>query len=355
MKKVVWLKDENMAKWDEFVEKHPFGWICHLSKWRDILEKSFRHIKGHFLAIVDDESDNVLAGLPIYFVKSWLVGNRLVSAPFSTLFDPLISSNEDMKLIFPKVIELYEQLGADWIEIRTLFSTRLITDSKLKVSRHDKHHYLALDNDLESIMKSFHRTCVRKNIKRAISSRLQLREVDDIHDLKNCYRLLYMTRRDLGLPPVPFGFFKSIWDILRASKNVIFLIAELNDQPVAALMLLRFRDRISAEYLGWDRKFERMSPSVFIYWEAIKYAHAQGLRNFGFGRTFSLNRGLMDFKGRWTSDVMDFTELYYPKSFQNITEAKEFSWKYKLVRKISGSVPDFIFRRIGNFCYRHLG
>jgi hypothetical protein len=42
------LKD---GQWDEFIENHPLGWICHLSGWKRVLEKSFKHIRGYYLVL----------------------------------------------------------------------------------------------------------------------------------------------------------------------------------------------------------------------------------------------------------------------------------------------------------------
>ena len=78
MKRVVWPKPEHMSRWDTFVKKHPFRWLSHLSAWKQVLEMSFKHIRGHFLAIRDYDSNRVVAGLPVYTVKVWLTGNKLV-------------------------------------------------------------------------------------------------------------------------------------------------------------------------------------------------------------------------------------------------------------------------------------
>jgi len=60
-------------RWDKFVESHPFGWVCHLSGWKQVLEKSFKHIQGYCFVLVD-ENDNIKAGLPVYELKSCLAG-----------------------------------------------------------------------------------------------------------------------------------------------------------------------------------------------------------------------------------------------------------------------------------------
>lgn len=126
MKRVVWLKPEQMSQWDSFIEKDPLGLIYHLSGWKQVLEKSFNHIHGYFLAIEDDDSEEILAGIPIYAVKTWLTGNRLVSIPFTALCDPLISTPRDLELMWPAVTDLYEKTGACYIELRARVSNPLM-------------------------------------------------------------------------------------------------------------------------------------------------------------------------------------------------------------------------------------
>ena len=55
-------------RWDRFVESHPFGWICHLSGWKKMLESTFPHIKGHYIALLDSNG-NIQAALPIFEVR----------------------------------------------------------------------------------------------------------------------------------------------------------------------------------------------------------------------------------------------------------------------------------------------
>ncbi|MEI6126677.1 MAG: GNAT family N-acetyltransferase [Pseudomonadota bacterium] len=356
MKKVVLLKPDDMPQWDVFVGQHPYGSICHLSSWQDVLKKSFAHIEGHFFALLDDETSEILAGLPVYTVKSRLTGNRLVSAPFANLFDPLISKPEDMEILLAHIIELYKKTKSSYIEIRSLLSTPLIKTTRLKSSCMFKHHYLSLNETPDIVMKKFHRTCVRKNIKNAVKANLRINIAENKQQLYVFYKLYFRTRKDIGLPPLPYKFFEAVWDVFCSSAKVIFLIAELNQHPVAGLMVFKFKNRLSAEYLGWDRSFHALRPTTYIYWEAIKLAVAQGCDVFDFGRTAIHNNGLLAFKRRWGTEEVDMTDFFYPKEFMHKNSAgNEASWKYQLVKKSCEWSPDFLFQLIGNFCYRHMG
>jgi hypothetical protein len=345
------LKD---SQWDEFVENHPFGWICHLSGWKRVLEKSFKHIKGNYLVLRNDNRD-ITAALPIFEVRSWLTGNRLVSIPFATLCDPLISTGQEMEDLLEGALRLLKEFRASYIEIRSFRASSFVQTEKLAVRHFYKHHSLELKADPEELKKSFHRSCVRQRIARSLRSDLELRMGVGESDLQRFYRLYILTRKRLGLPPQPYVFLKSIWEIFSSSKRVTLLLAEQRGQPIAGLMLLKFKDRVSAEFSASDEAFYDMSPNHFLFWEAIKFAYDEGYKIFDFGRTAPSNETLMDFKARWGTEVTELPQYYYPKQVCQEFDRKGESISYRFLKEICENAPASALQYFGHFCYRHLG
>lgn len=350
----IWISENSAAKWDTFVYNHPYGSIGNLFSWKRIIEESFNHIKGSILALVDDEYQ-IIAGISVYTVKSWLTGKRVVCAPFSTIFDPLVSNDEQFQELLFNLVKFYKKENFSSLEIRTLKSTSLIEANDFTTLSYYKHQYLNLQGDLESLKRSFHNTGIRQPLSRAIKSNLKCRRTYSIDDLKTFYHLYFLTRKRLGLPAIPFLFYESIWKHLSKSEEVVIFVAELGSKPVGAMLLLQFQDRLLADALGWDREFKTISPSVSLYWEAIQYAHKQGLKIFDFGRTFALNENLLSFKSRWNTEIEDFVEIFYPVPKYINYLPKEFSKKYALFVKTAKIVPSPIFRILSSFLYRHLG
>ena len=75
------------------------------------------------------------------------------------------------------------------------------------------------------------------------------------------------------------------------------------------MLLSKFRDRVSGEFVAVDPAFQNISPNHFLFWEAIKSACEEGYRIFDFGRTSPRNVGLMDFKRRWGTQVTDLPQF----------------------------------------------
>lgn len=141
------------SNWDDFVVRHPFGWLYHLSGWKRVLDKSFSHMKGYYFGLFDGEA-KIQAGLPVYEVKSYLTGRRLVSIPFATLFDPLVSNNEEFGQLFKAVLDRFKNGQKSMVEIRSQHSPALIQNERLSCIRVFKHHYLDLCNPPEVLKKS---------------------------------------------------------------------------------------------------------------------------------------------------------------------------------------------------------
>jgi hypothetical protein len=353
MSKVSIIDPVTDSRWDDFVENHPFGAICHLSGWKQVLEKSFKHMKGYYLALLND--DAIQAALPLYEVKSWLTGNRLVSIPYATICDPLISSGNEMKVLFESALDLSSKPNAAYIEIRTHSSSSLMKDSRLGSSSFFKQHYIPLENDPEQLRKSFHPTWVTQNIKRALKSNLKLKTADNESDVLNFFSLYSIMRKRLGLPPQPYIFFKMLWEIFSPSKRITILIAEHNKKPIAYLILLKFKDRVSAEYAAWDRRYRNLCPNHYLYWEAIKLSYYEGYKLFDLSRTSSYNDNLMNFKSRWGTQIADLPTYYYPKQITTRDHEREKSIAQKILNSISKKTPLPALQLMGQFLYRHMG
>ena len=341
-------------RWDRFVMDHPFGWICHLSGWKQVLENSFNHMKGYYFALVD-EKDDIKAGLPVFEVKSWLTGKRLVNIPFASLCDPLVSNSADMKELVKASLKLKNELKSSFIEIRTFQSGSMLNGDRLSQLNHYKNHYLLLQNDIEQIKKGFDRKTVRQSVNRAMKSNMKLIVADKESDLVTFYKLYTCTRKNIGLPPQPYKFFKMLWDTFLADDRIALLLAEKDKQIIAGVIIFKFKNRVSAEYAAWNRQYKKICPNHFLYWTAIKIAHQEGYDIFDLGRTSSSNENLMKFKDRWGTSIAELPYFFYPEVNSNQMSQREITISYKIMKKIFTNLPQASLPAIGKICYRHLG
>ncbi|MFH2044611.1 MAG: GNAT family N-acetyltransferase [Pseudomonadota bacterium] len=344
----------NDPRWDSFVTNHPFGYICHLSGWKQVLEESFPHMKGHYLALVDSSDNSIRAALPLFEVRSLITGNRLVSIPFATICDPLVSSDEDMTKLLDAAIDLSKKLGTSKIEIRTSASEHLNQEHRTDSVIHNKCHQLSLEASPEELIKTFSKQ-VKRKLKKTLNYDLTPQIAEQDNELKEFYHLYVKTRKRLGLPPQPYLFFKLLWEKFSPSKNITLLMIRHKEKLAAGLIMYKFKDRCSWDYLASDVNFQHLHTNYFGLWEAIKQSCLEGYKIFDFGRTGISNEGLMGFKRLWGTTIIDLPQYYYPKELCSNLKPADSSMSYKLIRKVNKIAPDSAFRLMGKFLYKHIG
>src|SRR5437762_9623453 len=79
--------------WDAFVRSHPYGSPFHLMGWKASIEETFGYEPLYLIA----EEDGRMRGvLPLFLVRSLLMGKALLSSPFAVYGGPLGDSPETL-------------------------------------------------------------------------------------------------------------------------------------------------------------------------------------------------------------------------------------------------------------------
>lgn len=339
-------------RWNAFVGRHPLGTIYHLSYWKDILERSFRHIRGKIIAV--RAKGRIVGGLPVYLVRSLVTGKRLVSAPFALVCDPLATADADMAVIIETIRDLYHSSRSGYIEVRSAAPQSLFPKAGFADSKAYRIHNLVLDKPPEKLLASFHKNAVR-SLRRALKSNIELKHARTEGDLAVFYRMLMDSRTRMGLPPIPYRFFKAMWEVLKPRGQIDLMLALVDGAPAAGKLLLKHGDTVYFEY-GCDvSEYRRLRVNHFLEWKAIETACAQGFRNYNFGRTSVHNRGLLDYKRRWGTRESSLLKFYYPASCCARDELLESSKKYQIARRVFQEAPRRIAWLLGDLIYRHMG
>ncbi|MDA8089837.1 MAG: GNAT family N-acetyltransferase [Actinomycetota bacterium] len=348
------IDPETDGRWDDFVEQHAYGWICHLSGWKHVLENSFKHMRGYYLALMQGQT--IRAALPIYEVRSRIMGNRLVSVPFATISDPLVSSGKDVALLLDAAKEIFERIDANFMEIRAFSSSAYMQEDRLEKVENYKHHYIVLDRPIDDISKTFHRSCVRQRIARSLKSGITFESGETELDLKQFYNLYLTNRKRLSLPPQPYLFIKSLWDTFHPSKKITLLMARKDGALIGCLMFFRFKDRVSAEFAAYDDSYLNISPLHGMFWEAIQAAQREGYRIFDFGRTSLDNSTLIDFKDRWGTEVTGLPQFYFlPDHSTKKVKVKNGALGRQVFGRMCKFAPKPLYIWMGNILYKHMG
>jgi lipid II:glycine glycyltransferase (peptidoglycan interpeptide bridge formation enzyme) len=214
-------------------------------------------------------------------------------------------------------------------------------------------HVLKIDRDPGELKKSFHKTTVQQRIRRAEKFNLKLEVSKDAGDIKIFYHLHTLNRKKIGLPPLPFTFFKNMYDILLPAGLMSLLLGKYNNDYISALILLKFKNCVYAEYLATDPESLKYNPNHFLWWKAIEMARDEGYTLLDLGRSSIDNHGLIDFKKRWAAEEKQLYYYYFPQRNSISAENRE-SLKFKAMNSICKRMPPKLLQVGGNIFYQYL-
>jgi hypothetical protein len=355
MRTIDWISPDQLGAWDDFVARHPLGLVYHLSSWQTVLETAFGHIRGRFLVLRDDDG-RIQAGLPVYNIRSWLLKNRTVCVPFATICDPLVSTNEEFSLLWKAIEDTARTNKSKRIEIRTRRANTDCLPAHLKAGKRYMHHYLPLDRSGDALYRTFHDSCVRRRVSKAIRAGVVVEERRDQESLRAFHAMLSATRRRLSLPPMPFAFFEAMFRCLVPDLAMLYL-ATHEGQPVGGALVFKFKDQWTAEYSGHADDAPPGTDQL-VYWHAIQQAGNNGAAFFSFGRTSLNNTSLLEYKRRWATveeELTDFEWHHGSAPAQANPTGKSLPGSVYAAVRLLRYTPASVQKSFGDFCYRHLG
>jgi hypothetical protein len=345
-------------EWDQFVSSHCNALIYHQTAWKHVIEESFPHIHGSEITVRDPTAHNIIAALPVYLVKSWLLGDRIVSIPFAPIGDPLISNSDDFNKLLGRLQEFQKRTDARRTEIRSTTATPILRSLNLVSSSNYAHHYFQITASLDGLFRKFSRN-VRRIITAGQKNGIDVGISANWSDLQQFYELLTANRRKMSLPALPRGFFEAIWRYFIPTSGKLFL-AHLNGKVIGGLLVLHSDKTWVAEYICNSVSAYKDHVMHLLYWEAIKTAHAKGAGIFSFGRTSRSNPRLIAHKRKWGTieDVAgDFRFCFEQSEVKNCLPQgrRDSQTSYRLIKFLCKVAPVPLYKKLSDFCYSHMG
>jgi serine/alanine adding enzyme len=308
------------AIWDDYVRKHPNATHCHLSGWRNILGKTYRHNDHYLLARGGAE---VLGVLPMFYIRGLTGKGSLISMPFLDTGGVLAQSPEIEEHLLSNAISLAKSLTVNTLELRhtdlpqwahRINQAERVGPGSFYDKTHDFYYFIrqirvrmliALPSDPDNLMSSF-KSKLRSQIKKSMKEGCELtvggRELVD-----QFYEVFAVNMRDLGSPVHSKQLFAKIFEFFPEEAR-IFLVKKDNE-PIAGSLTIGFRDTLANPWASSLRKYSHMSPNMLLYWKMLEYACQRGFAYFDFGRS-SPNEGTFKFKEQWGAAPHSLNWIY---------------------------------------------
>lgn len=338
-------------RWERFLQRHPQASLFHSTAWLRALAQTYGYEPlAYTTAAPGVELRN---GIVMCRVKSFLTGRRLVSLPFSDHCEPLVDSNDDLRLFAAPLEHECQVNRARYLEFRPLQKFDL--PIPLHASRIPyAFHKLDLTPDLESIFRSFHKSSTQRKIVRSQREGLTYSEGTSGEFLDAFYELKKKARAKHNLPSQPREWFANL--VRAFGENIKIRLALKDDRPIAAMMTIRYKDTLVYKYGGSDPRFNRLGSMHFLFWTAIQEAKAMGLRCLDFGRTDQHQHGLITFKSRWGCTQSSLTYVRYGTSTRSthIFDLPSRQLKTRLTKFVLSYLGSDTLSILGRLLYRHI-
>jgi serine/alanine adding enzyme len=279
------------AEWDAFVAASPESTFCHRAGWAGVLARTLG-ARTHCLE-ARDGAGTLQGVLPLYRVRSALLGDYLVSVPFLN-YGGALGSEEARSALAEAAVALGRELRVDAVELRARNreeSTLQSLDRKVTVEL----SLPATEAELWSALPSKLRSQVRRPMKAGMTARHGPQELDAFHDV------FARNMRDLGTPVLPRRFFADAASTF--GGDVVITTIRHEGRAVAAGFGFLHHGEFEITWASSLREYNPMSPNMLLYWELMKHAIERGAHTFNFGRC-SPGGGTHRFKLQWGgSDV----------------------------------------------------
>jgi hypothetical protein len=334
-----------IKEWNALLFDNPDYSFFHTSNWAKVLMKSYDYKPLYFSLV---QNGKLRALMPVMQVDSLLTGRRGVSLPFTDYCEPILASEIGFDEVFKTITEYGRELRWDYFEFRGAqdFVPNVIPSS------HYYGHTLYLDGDEKNIFNKF-RGSTRRNIIKAEKEGVQVAIDQTMKSLQEYYRLHCMTRKQQGIPPQPFEFFKNVYDQIISKHLGFVVLASYAEKIIAGAVFIHIKEKAIYKFGASDKSFQHLRANNLIMWEAIRWYCRNGFRSFCFGRTEPGNRGLIQFKEGWLTETRVINYYRYDLSSNKYISKNENYKNYHNI--VFGKMPISLLKLAGNLMYKHVG
>jgi serine/alanine adding enzyme len=274
--------------------------------------------------------DGLNGALPLVYLKSRLFGKSLVSMPYFNYGGLLADDETAASHLLTASLKLQNEVNADYVELRQSEPA----PGAWPFKSHKVIMLLPLPSDPEALWGSF-KTKLRTRVRRAEKEGFTVHWGKE-NLLDDYYSVFAENMRDLGTPVYPKDFFRAI---LRAFPDNAHVIAVRSGQQcVAAGFLLSHRDKMEVPWASSLRRFNHLSPNMFLYWQMLKQSCLMGFRFFDFGRS-TRDSGTYAFKEQWGAAPHPTYWIYPGKNADDLPDHSPQNAKYQWATRVWKKLP----------------
>jgi len=292
MVKIRLAANTDQKKWDDFVISQESSGPYHLFAWKESVEKAYHH-RAHYLIAENDEGD-IQGVLPLVLVKPPFIKGSLISQPFCDYGGVVSSDTVVSEKLLDYAMNHARELGSS-LEIRCKEQNPVLDASPTLGSTSFKSRMLlALPESSDILWNSF-KSKLRSQIRKPLKEGLQFK-IGSSEKIDEFYTIFCKNMRSLGSPVHSRNWITSVIDVY--DKEARIGVVYSNHKPIAAGIIICFRDIVSIPWASTLREYNSNSPNMLLYWGFLEYVSNNGFKIFDFGRS-TPDEGTYKFKEQW--------------------------------------------------------
>lgn len=329
-------------RWDRFVIDCPDATFFHLSAWRDIVERQFRH-RTHYL--IAERNGAICGVLPLAHTQSPLFGSALVSLPFAVYGGPAALDQAAADALVDRAEHLAATLHVHHLELRNRHARRPAWPRQELYVAFRKPLLPDAESNLSAIPRK-QRAMVRKGIANGL--------VDEIDaDVGRFFALYADNVHRHGTPPHSRAYFERLRATFGDACEVLTVVTP-DGRPVSGVLSFYFRNEVLPYYAGDAGAARGLAANDFKYWSLMRRACARGCTVFDYGRS-KRDSGSFGFKKNWGFEPLPLAYEHRLFRGQRIPQTNPSNPRYRAVIELWRRLPRGLVNRVGPHVIRHLG
>jgi FemAB-related protein (PEP-CTERM system-associated) len=335
-------RDDDHARWDDFVARCSTATFFHRIGWKSIVENVFHHRTHYLLA---ERGDEIVGVLPLAEIKSRLFGHALVSLPFAVYGGAAAVDEATHSALIEAAVWTARGLGVQHLELRNR------APQMAEWPRQDLYVTFRKEilPDVEANMLAIprkQRAMVRKGIQRGLVTEIDA-GVDRFFDLyaDNVHRH--------GTPAFPKKYFEALVHTFGSDCETQIVLSP-QGKPVSGVLTFYFHDEVLPYYAGDVPAARELAANDFKYWELMRRACERGYKLFDFGRS-KCGTGSFDFKKNWGFEPEPLHYEYQLLRTDRIPQNNPSNPKYRVFISMWRRLPRGVANMLGPHIVRHLG
>ena len=327
--------------WDTFVEAAPGATFFHLSGWKEVIERAFRHRTFYLLA----ERQGAITGvLPLTLVRTKLFGASLISNAFCVEGGPVAADRATLKALEDSAVSLMQEFRTPVLEFRNHDERRADWPTRKDLYASFRRQIEpSVEANLQRIPRK-QRAMVRKGIQNGLRS-----ELDSSVD--RLFRIYAESVHKLGTPVFSRRYFEILSQVFAQRCDIITITQQ--GEAVASVLNFYFRDQVLPYYGGGTAKARQLAANDFMYWEVMRRGCERGFKVFDFGRS-KVGTGAYDFKRNWGFDPRPLSYQFWLAPGRKIPDLNPLSPKFRLFIGLWKKLPLGVATHLGPAIVRGL-